>query len=434
MELKARTCPNCKAQLNIDPGVTAFKCEYCGTSITVESPKVSGGGPNFQNLLSLANTAKSAGNYREAYDYYNRVLEIDHGNVNAWFEKGVCAGGMSTLADFRIPEMLVAFRKAIASTPSANRSSLEKKAGQEINSCTIAYYRLARESLAEYVSLDDTWAEYLDQCDKTIDALEVAHKYCPTDKQVLENVIFICRDNVEGVAYHDQYDMDDDGNPKAKVKRITKAYENMLRGKRDHYIALLKKLDPAYKPKKIRKATHFSWIGLVLKMGLLVLCCYLAYRGYNCMCDTYKEVATPKCGDPNVSPPNGIEKEFWVQYRCKSRKAAKRLWRRCLPWKKYALRETNACDGKLLCCPPSWPPPEKATPQETGTRGGQGATIRFGKVCNVRSGRSTQSDVVARTERDGNYSLLKTVGRWRQIRLQYRSRTVVGWIACKPAP
>jgi hypothetical protein len=63
--------------------------------------------------VMLAAAAADANNHQEAYDYYTRVLEVDPMVSQAWVGKAAAAGWMSTLASFRLPEMLSGFHKAV---------------------------------------------------------------------------------------------------------------------------------------------------------------------------------------------------------------------------------------------------------------------------------------------------------------------------------
>jgi len=247
-------CPNCGGELRIPDDKTTVKCMYCSSDIVVRQAIQIAGGANIENFVNLAQTAKDAGNYEEAYGYYTKILEIDPGNCEAWFGKGESAGWTSTLRQFRLPEMITAFQKALDCTSSDKKQELTTRIADTINSVAVAYYKLAKNQLKEYISLDNTWSEYLEHCSVVIQAVERAHEYAPNDKQILENIIFICKDNIEGVAYDDRYDTFE-GIPTPKVARVSQEYEATLRKKIEIYEAKLKQLDPSYQPAKIKKAS-----------------------------------------------------------------------------------------------------------------------------------------------------------------------------------
>ncbi len=55
--------------------------------------------------MKMAKSASEAGNQKEAYEYYTRVVEIDPQNWRAIYEKGKAGAWQSTLANIRISEL-----------------------------------------------------------------------------------------------------------------------------------------------------------------------------------------------------------------------------------------------------------------------------------------------------------------------------------------
>ena len=73
-------------------------CEYCGTKLVQEKIVVehrTDESGKYKNYLSLADRAFAAGNYKEARDYYTRVLEISSGDNMVVFRKAICTGYLS---------------------------------------------------------------------------------------------------------------------------------------------------------------------------------------------------------------------------------------------------------------------------------------------------------------------------------------------------
>ena len=66
-----------------------------------------------ENLKTLASTAKEGGNWKEAIDYYNKILELDTENYDAWFGKGLCIINTSTIGDIKMQESLSYYKNAI---------------------------------------------------------------------------------------------------------------------------------------------------------------------------------------------------------------------------------------------------------------------------------------------------------------------------------
>ncbi len=251
MTFRQAKCPTCAGELQVPDDRDVVKCMYCGSDIIVRQAIQAAAGINLANLMKLARTAANANNYQEAYGYYTKVLEVDPNNVEAWFGKGEAAGWMSTLRDFRIPEMVTGFENAVEFAQEDHKAEVRKRAGGAINVIVVAYYELARKHLNEFIALSNTWQEYLNQCTLMLAALEKAHEYDPNDKTTIENIIFICKDNIEGVKYNDPYD-----NNFSKVVYLSDEYETIMRTKMDKYAWNMRKLDPSYvKPQAERPKT-----------------------------------------------------------------------------------------------------------------------------------------------------------------------------------
>jgi hypothetical protein len=224
---------------------------YCGTSvITGEAIQQTATG-NARNWLVLANAAAEAGNHKEAYDYCTRILEVDPKNSEAWAGKAAAAGWMSTLASFRLPEMLAGFQKAIECSEPEKQTEVERTAALQIYEIVNAYYRLSKQHLNEFISVDDVWNDYLLQCDLMMSALEIARTYCPNEQSILDYLIYIHRDNIQGIAYVDQFAPN---GPMQRVKMLNPQYEEKLRSKLTYYTTKKRQLDPSYQPEEIKKA------------------------------------------------------------------------------------------------------------------------------------------------------------------------------------
>ena len=215
---------------------------YCGVDVVVrQAVRLVNG--NTSNLLELADSARAAKNHAEAIGFYNRVLENDAKNVRAWIGKGASAGWSSTLADFRFQEMFVALENAAKYADATKKPDVLKEAQYIINQVATACYQIARDNLIEFIELDNTWNNYLSQCGMILSALQVAHEYDPEDKKVIENVINLCKHNIEGYTYKDHRD-----NNIRKTVRVSDKYEAQLRALMNAYTAKLKKLNPSYEP------------------------------------------------------------------------------------------------------------------------------------------------------------------------------------------
>src|SRR5215213_7962127 len=91
---------------------------------------------------------------------------------------------------------------------------------------------IARQHLNEFISLDNVWNDYLVQCDLMMTGLETARRYWPEQQAISDYLIYIYRDNIQGVTYWDQYAPN---GPVQRVKTLNPQYEAQLRSKLTFY-------------------------------------------------------------------------------------------------------------------------------------------------------------------------------------------------------
>ncbi|MCH4560964.1 CFI-box-CTERM domain-containing protein [Mesorhizobium jarvisii] len=200
------------------------------------------------NLMGMARTATAGGNQQEALSYYNRVLEIDPTISEAWVGKGKAAGWQSSLANFRLNETLIAFSHAVATAPEEAKATVTNEVVGEVNAIVVALYRIARDHMIEYAALDNTWQSYLVHVSQMIDGLDKARMWSPTDRTTLENIVHLCKDNIEGYTFRDQFN---NGIPVALG--IADSYEQLLRARMDQAVAAIRSIDGSYSPPSIEK-------------------------------------------------------------------------------------------------------------------------------------------------------------------------------------
>ena len=101
MKLVSAKCPNCGANIEVDQNSDKTKCEYCESPIIVEDAiekyKVELSGevtvknlPQVDALIKNANRAFDSKDYQEAYDKFDRVLDLDPDNMVSLFKKSLC--------------------------------------------------------------------------------------------------------------------------------------------------------------------------------------------------------------------------------------------------------------------------------------------------------------------------------------------------------
>ena len=113
MKFLAAKCPACNGELQVPDDRDFVKCMYCGVDVKVREAINLKRDINIPNLLILASISLKSKNFQEAYNYYNRILESDVSNCDAWFGKGEAVGGLLlNLKSVDNQEMLVCFEKA----------------------------------------------------------------------------------------------------------------------------------------------------------------------------------------------------------------------------------------------------------------------------------------------------------------------------------
>lgn len=204
MAFKAAKCPNCAGELQVPDERNTVKCMYCGSDIIVrEAIKAAVAGVNIENLFNLAKSAFDAGNFQEAFDYYTRVLEVDAQNYDAWLGKGLSAGWMSTLAEFRFPEMINGVDKALEYSPDNLKEQMKVKAAYGIHDIITACRNVVADHKIEHGYLEKVKIDIIFKRRNLIEALEYAYNLIPNHDYrgfIITDIVFLCTDIIEGSA------------------------------------------------------------------------------------------------------------------------------------------------------------------------------------------------------------------------------------------
>jgi len=259
MNFRAIACPACRRDIQIPSDIPNPACPYCGAVVEEESAAPAA---TVATLMGMAQSAALAGNNAEALTYFNRVLEADPRNSEAWIGKGKAAAWQTTLANFRLGEMLIAFNHAIANSSPDNKGAMIQAAVLDANHLIATIYKLARNHMLEYVSLQNSWPDYVGQMGQVLDALETVHTWHPSDKLTLENIVHICKDNIEGVSYRNEYN-----NNAPDAWTLSPQYETIVKAKMDDAASKLRALDPSYAPPAIEKKKAADCFVITATMG-----------------------------------------------------------------------------------------------------------------------------------------------------------------------
>ena len=113
MEFKAARCPSCKGELQVPVDKDSVKCMYCGIDIQVNQVLAESTSGRIPQLLHVAKAALEAENYEDAGVEFNKILELDSNNYDAWVGKGIAMGHLAE----KMKDAEVAFRHALSIDP-----------------------------------------------------------------------------------------------------------------------------------------------------------------------------------------------------------------------------------------------------------------------------------------------------------------------------
>ena len=136
------------------------QCGYCGSAIEQEKAqenyKASTTG-EVGNLMMMAETAVDATNWEEALQYYNKVLEKDITNSDAWLGKGIAMVYTSKIGDIKTKEAIAYWKNAIKHAENAD--AMGKRVAKEINTVVNAFYPAIENHYIEFSGLDNSYQE-----------------------------------------------------------------------------------------------------------------------------------------------------------------------------------------------------------------------------------------------------------------------------------
>lgn len=156
-------CKMCGGDLEVNEGATIFECDYCGTKQTVPSPK----DDNLKSLYNRANTLRMRAEFDKAEQIYERIVQSDDSEAEAYWGLVLCEYGIEYVED----------PKTFKRIPTCHRASFDSVIANE-------NYKLAIEKAdALQKSIYEAEAKEIDRIQKEI--VEISSKEEPYD-------VFIC--------------------------------------------------------------------------------------------------------------------------------------------------------------------------------------------------------------------------------------------------
>lgn len=169
-----------------------FICQSCGTKYTVEEAKkmmVEIDGPvevkgtvkvdnsqNITNMSKMADDAFNGGNFQQAYNLYQSILQNDYENAHATFMLGLSSAYLSTLANLNVNELVQSIKKSFkimeANVAEEDYHQFVFSVLQLTNTFCCSFHDLAVKHRNEYQSLKSTAEDFWEHTRKLLFCLE----------------------------------------------------------------------------------------------------------------------------------------------------------------------------------------------------------------------------------------------------------------------
>ena len=188
-------CTSCGALQNISHNKN---CDFCGNIIELESAS-----NNYKNsvqsesgnLMSMAETSLEASNYEEALTYFNRVLEKNFTNSDAWLGKGISIIHTSKIGDIKTNEGIAYLKNAIKN--ASNQEAMSKRVAKEIIDAVNSFFPRLVSHFKEFRTLDDSYRELVSRFITLLQALDYAANIDSDNVAIYYSGYLLCKTVVE---------------------------------------------------------------------------------------------------------------------------------------------------------------------------------------------------------------------------------------------
>jgi len=188
MEEKKIQCPNCGGPNAVLDYHKEQNCVFCSSSfipkeVEEKTSKIKPENDKTYNWMVMAETAREGGNYDEAINYYNKILEEDSSHSASWFGKGSAIIWSSSLGNIRMPEALTYFKNAIQFSKS---NKMKNSVANELTSIALPFYNSSKNHYDEYHELDNAVVEFADRCDLIESGLSFGLECDPSNEALID--------------------------------------------------------------------------------------------------------------------------------------------------------------------------------------------------------------------------------------------------------
>jgi hypothetical protein len=175
-------CTSCGATQEL---AANHQCGYCGSAIEQEKAQ-----ENYNtsttgevgNLMMMAETAVDATNWEEALQYYNKALEKDIANSDAWLGKGIAIVYTSKIGDIKTKEAIAYWKNAIKHAENAD--AMGKRVAKEIVFAINSFYPTIQNHFIEFIDLEQSFDDLVFR----FNMLELAQRFA---SEIDKNSIYV---------------------------------------------------------------------------------------------------------------------------------------------------------------------------------------------------------------------------------------------------
>jgi len=169
-------------------------CDYCGSIIELDK-----GRENYQsfssgevgNLMMMAETAIEATNWEEALQFFNKVLEKDISNSDAWLGKGIAIVYTSKIGDIKTKEAIAYWKNAIKH--ASNPDAMSKRVAKEINNVVNKFYPTIENHYIEFKDVNNAYMELVSRFLTLESAQEYAVQLAPSNIDYAKTGYHLCK-------------------------------------------------------------------------------------------------------------------------------------------------------------------------------------------------------------------------------------------------
>jgi hypothetical protein len=246
MQLK---CNSCGAVQSLSD---TTKCTYCSNEIVIEKAKEfydTSISSESGSLIMIAETALDAGNNKEAIDYYNKSIEKNLNNSDAWLGKGIATLYSSTLGDIKIMEAISYWKNAIKFATEQN--AMQKRVSTIINNTVLTFYPNIENHYSEYKDVKNSYPEFVEKFLLLENALSFAISIDENNQIILENGYDLCQKVITAYGRYNKSGASTsfDAKTNESLDKMNKLIEKLAVPKQlyeieEKYVTALNKLDP----------------------------------------------------------------------------------------------------------------------------------------------------------------------------------------------